>query len=162
MLIKNLQKQERRNICDECIELCNEILDQEFLETSEKPKEKEIRLPSVNKANVPKPHEIKKYLDEYIIGQDEAKKVLAVAVYNHYKRIMHNSADEKQVLLFYAAQVYTSSGMVNHREIKRLLTESLEADPESQYASDIESYIKDVEAVIAESDKNAELSADAK
>ena len=88
---------------------------------------------------------------------DEASKV-----YQKYAADERVSADEKQVLLFYAAQVYTSSGMVNHREIKRLLTESLEADPESQYASDIESYIKDVEAVIAESDKNAELSADAK
>ena len=85
-------------ICDECVELCNEILDEEFLEGKEKPQEKEVSKAAVDTSNVPKPHEIKKYLDEYIIGQDEAKKVLAVAVYNHYKRIAHNaSADEKQV-----------------------------------------------------------------
>lgn len=83
-------------ICDECVELCNEILDEEFLENKEKPEEKEIKETDITK--VPKPHEIKKYLDEYIIGQDDAKKVLSVAVYNHYKRIAHNtSSDEKQV-----------------------------------------------------------------
>lgn len=85
-------------ICDECIELCNEILDEEFLENKEKPKKKETEEKETEVLKVPKPHEIKKYLDEYIIGQDDAKKVLAVAVYNHYKRIMHNSsADDNQV-----------------------------------------------------------------
>lgn len=84
-------------ICDECVELCNEILDEEFLDNKEKTVE-----PEANKetdiTKVPKPHEIKKYLDEYIIGQDDAKKVLSVAVYNHYKRIAHNAtADDKQV-----------------------------------------------------------------
>ncbi len=83
-------------ICDECVELCNEILDEEFLENKEKPEEVEIK--EADMTNVPKPHEIKAYLDEYIIGQDDAKKVLSVAVYNHYKRIAHNaSSDEKQV-----------------------------------------------------------------
>ncbi len=84
-------------ICDECVELCNEILDEEFLENKEKqPTEAEVKETDLTK--LPKPHEIKKYLDEYIIGQDDAKKVLSVAVYNHYKRIAHNaSIDEKQV-----------------------------------------------------------------
>ena len=83
-------------ICDECVELCNEILDEEFLENKGKTEESEIKETDITK--VPKPHEIKAYLDEYIIGQDDAKKVLAVAVYNHYKRIAHNaSTDEKQV-----------------------------------------------------------------
>ncbi|MCD7739803.1 MAG: ATP-dependent Clp protease ATP-binding subunit ClpX [Candidatus Gastranaerophilales bacterium] len=83
-------------ICDECVELCNEILDEEFLENKEKSEDKEIKEADINK--IPKPKEIKKYLDEYIIGQDDAKKVLSVAVYNHYKRIAHNAAnDEKQV-----------------------------------------------------------------
>lgn len=83
-------------ICDECVELCNEILDEEFLENKDKPEEAEIKETDITK--VPKPHEIKKYLDEYIIGQDDAKKVLSVAVYNHYKRIAHNAAsDDKQV-----------------------------------------------------------------
>ncbi len=83
-------------ICDECVELCNEILDEEFLENKDKTEETEIKEADI--ANVPKPSEIKKYLDEYIIGQDDAKKVLSVAVYNHYKRIAHNSSgDDKKI-----------------------------------------------------------------
>ncbi len=83
-------------ICDECVELCNEILDEEFLENKDKTEEAEIKEADIT--NIPKPHEIKKYLDEYIIGQDDAKRVLSVAVYNHYKRIAHNSnADDNQV-----------------------------------------------------------------
>lgn len=84
-------------ICDECVELCNEILDEEFLENKDKPEEKEVKETDI--AKVPKPHEIKEYLDNYIIGQNEAKKVLSVAVYNHYKRIAHNAAnsDKQQV-----------------------------------------------------------------
>ena len=76
-------------ICDECVELCNEILDEEFLEN----KDKEGSENSEGKKDekpIPKPHEIKAYLDQYIIGQDDAKKVLSVAVYNHYKRLKHN------------------------------------------------------------------------
>ncbi len=83
-------------ICDECVELCNEILDEEFLENKDKTEETQIKEADITK--VPKPHEIKSYLDEYIIGQEDAKKVLSVAVYNHYKRIAHNaSADDKNV-----------------------------------------------------------------
>ncbi len=63
-------------ICDECIELCNEIIEEEFSENVE-----------VELKDVPKPKEIRAILDQYVIGQDEAKKSLAVAVYNHYKRI---------------------------------------------------------------------------
>ncbi|HHU61103.1 MAG: ATP-dependent Clp protease ATP-binding subunit ClpX [Bacillota bacterium] len=66
-------------ICDECIELCNEIIEEEFTE------EHDVELD-----NVLKPKEIRAALDEYVIGQDEAKKALAVAVYNHYKRINSN------------------------------------------------------------------------
>jgi len=63
-------------ICDECIELCQEIIDEEF----EEEMELEVK-------DIPKPKDIKEFLDQYVIGQDEAKKALAVAVYNHYKRI---------------------------------------------------------------------------
>lgn len=63
-------------ICDECIELCNEIIEEELQE------ETEFEL-----GDIPKPREIKEILDQYVIGQEEAKKALAVAVYNHYKRI---------------------------------------------------------------------------
>lgn len=79
-------------ICDECIELCNEILDEELfnMKGDEKAPESEFAY-----NEIPKPHEIKAYLDEHIVGQDDAKKVLAVAVYNHYKRIAHNIENEK-------------------------------------------------------------------
>ena len=79
-------------ICDECVELCNEILDEEFFEGKEKnaeAKEGESVSDGEEKA-IPKPHEIKAYLDQHIVGQDDAKKVLSVAVYNHYKRLKHN------------------------------------------------------------------------
>lgn len=64
-------------ICDECVDLCNDIIREEIQETTEE--EPSDRLPS--------PHEIKETLDEYVIGQDRAKVVLSVAVYNHYKRL---------------------------------------------------------------------------
>ena len=80
-------------ICDECVELCNEILDDEFMNS----KDKEIEGSDSDKKEkaIPKPHEIKAYLDQYIVGQEDAKKVLAVSVYNHYKRLKHNTDDVK-------------------------------------------------------------------
>jgi endopeptidase Clp ATP-binding regulatory subunit (clpX) len=65
-------------ICDECIELCNEIIEEE-LGKADKPQGLQEELP--------KPREIKEFLDEYVIGQDQAKRQLSVAVYNHYKRV---------------------------------------------------------------------------
>ena len=84
-------------ICDECVELCNEILDEEFFEGKEKnaqPKDGEQASTSGEDKAIPKPHEIKAYLDEHIVGQDDAKKVLSVAVYNHYKRLKHNKQED--------------------------------------------------------------------
>ena len=78
-------------ICDECVELCNEILDEEFFENKDKEKGENAEKSATDLTNIPKPHEIKAYLDENIVGQDDAKKVLSVAVYNHYKRIAHNT-----------------------------------------------------------------------
>ena len=72
-------------VCDECVELCNDIIREELEEKAEKTREK-----------LPKPHEIKRVLDEYVIGQDRAKKVLSVAVYNHYKRLQTRGADAKR------------------------------------------------------------------
>ena len=80
-------------ICDECVELCNEILDEEFFELKEKKASKEEKLTDEEKS-IPKPHEIKAYLDQYIIGQEDAKKVLSVAVYNHYKRLKNNTSSD--------------------------------------------------------------------
>ena len=79
-------------ICDECVELCNEILDEEFFEGKEKNADNKEgdTLGENEEKSIPKPHEIKAYLDEHIVGQDDAKKVLSVAVYNHYKRLKHN------------------------------------------------------------------------
>ena len=75
-------------ICDECIELCNEIIEEEFSEDVE-----------VELKDVPKPKDICAILDQYVIGQSEAKKSLAVAVYNHYKRIKFgpNKADDVEL-----------------------------------------------------------------
>ena len=67
-------------ICDECIGVCQEIIEDEFYE-------EDVELEEIEEEKIPKPHEIKEILDEYVIGQEEAKKTLSVAVYNHYKRI---------------------------------------------------------------------------
>ena len=74
-------------ICDECVELCNEILDEELFNIKQEEKE---QTEDIQKESIPKPQEIKEYLDQHIVGQNDAKKVLAVAVYNHYKRLAHN------------------------------------------------------------------------
>jgi len=76
-------------ICDECIELCNDIIAEEY--------DREDYYTS--KGSIPKPQDIKKHLDEYVIGQDQAKRVLAVAVYNHYKRIEARAAGHDDVEL---------------------------------------------------------------
>jgi len=70
-------------ICDECIELCNEIIIEELSEAT-----------SLGLAELPKPHEIFEFLDQYVIGQDRAKKSLSVAVYNHYKRVQGGNRDD--------------------------------------------------------------------
>lgn len=75
-------------ICDECIELCNEIIEEDAGEEGE-----------FNLVDLPKPQEIKKTLDQYVIGQEEAKKSLSVAVYNHYKRINAGQKQEDEVEL---------------------------------------------------------------
>jgi len=72
-------------ICDECIDLCNEIIDEEFTQT-----------PTVGVEELPIPRDIRAFLDEYVVGQDQAKKVLAVAVFNHYRRIRHKSAGTRK------------------------------------------------------------------
>lgn len=83
-------------ICDECVDLCNEILDEELFEGQPpQPAPQESSSPKL--MEVPKPKEIKTFLDQHIVGQNNAKKVLSVAVYNHYKRINHNAEQADQV-----------------------------------------------------------------
>ena len=72
-------------ICDECVEICSDIIEEEY---EEEPVEEEFDI------NLLKPVEIKEFLDDYVIGQEEAKKVLAVSVYNHYKRVMAPKDDD--------------------------------------------------------------------
>src|SRR3954470_21755692 len=76
-------------ICDECIELCNDIIAEEY-DSSDSPGET---------AKVPKPAEIKKVLDDYVIGQERAKRILSVAVHNHYKRINTKNHPKDEVEL---------------------------------------------------------------
>lgn len=71
-------------VCDECVELCNDIIREEMQEKT-----------TTSASKLPKPHEIKAVLDEYVIGQERAKKVLAVAVYNHYKRLEHQARKDE-------------------------------------------------------------------
>jgi len=67
-------------ICDECIDLCNEIIEEELTDTSE-----------LTFENLPNPREVRAFLDDYVVGQEDAKKILSVAVYNHYKRIQYQN-----------------------------------------------------------------------
>ena len=80
-------------ICDECVDICADIIEEEFEDEPVQHDDRDI--------NLLKPVEIKNFLDDYVIGQDEAKKVLSVAVYNHYKRVMapktHGAADEVEL-----------------------------------------------------------------
>jgi ATP-dependent Clp protease ATP-binding subunit ClpX len=75
-------------ICDECIDLCNEIIEEELSQTTE-----------VRFDDLPKPREIYDYLNDYIIGQEQAKKILSVAVYNHYKRVQAGAYGDPDVEL---------------------------------------------------------------
>ncbi len=75
-------------ICDECIDLCNEIIEEELSQSTE-----------VHFDDLPKPREIYEYLNDYIIGQEQAKKILSVAVYNHYKRVQVGAYGDPDVEL---------------------------------------------------------------
>src|SRR5690349_7372509 len=77
------------HICDECIELCNDII-------AEEAEKEDLR---AGATKIPKPAEIKTVLDDYVIGQDQAKKTLSVAVHNHYKRIGNNKSSSEGVEL---------------------------------------------------------------
>ncbi len=88
-LISSPSDYPRAYICDECVAVCNSILEDDRTETQ----------PGGAPAHLPKPQEVKAFLDEYVIGQDQTKKKLAVAVYNHYKRIQMNKTRSNDVEL---------------------------------------------------------------
>ena len=88
-LISSPSDYPRAYICDECVAVCNSILEDDRSEAA----------PGTAPAHLPKPHEVKAFLDEYVIGQDQTKKKLAVAVYNHYKRIQMNKVRGNDVEL---------------------------------------------------------------
>ena len=75
-------------ICDECIDLCNDIIEEELSESSE-----------VHFDDLPKPAEIFNFLNDYVVGQERAKKILSVAVYNHYKRVQSGGYADADVEL---------------------------------------------------------------
>jgi ATP-dependent Clp protease ATP-binding subunit ClpX len=85
--VKILIAGQEGHICENCVDHAREIIEQELMIRNDGP------APSQFKLNVKKPVEVKKFLDEYVIGQDDAKRVLAVAVYNHYKRLQHKPAE---------------------------------------------------------------------
>jgi ATP-dependent Clp protease ATP-binding subunit ClpX len=85
--VKILIAGQEGHICENCIEHAREIIEQELMVKDDKNSSASFKL------TIKKPVEVKKFLDEYVIGQDEAKKVLAVAVYNHYKRLQQKSSD---------------------------------------------------------------------
>lgn len=85
--VKILIAGQEGHICENCVEHAREIIDQELMVKNENAS------PSQFKLNVKKPVEVKKFLDEYVIGQDDAKRVLSVAVYNHYKRLQQKPAE---------------------------------------------------------------------
>ncbi|MDF4534108.1 ClpX C4-type zinc finger protein, partial [Vibrio parahaemolyticus] len=76
-------------ICDECVDLCNDIIREEIKDV----------LPKKESAALPTPRKIREHLDDYVIGQEHAKKVLAVAVYNHYKRLRNGDTTSEGVEL---------------------------------------------------------------
>src|ERR1700688_2536513 len=88
-LISSPSDYPRAYICDECVAVCNSILEDDRGETH----------PSTTAGHLPKPQEVKNFLDDYVIGQDQTKKKLAVAVYNHYKRIQMNRMRNNEVEL---------------------------------------------------------------
>ena len=88
-LISSPSDYPRAYICDECVAVCNSILEDDRTEAA----------PGTSPAHLPKPQEVRAFLDEYVIGQDQTKKKLAVAVYNHYKRIQMNKTRGNDVEL---------------------------------------------------------------
>ena len=92
-LISSPSDYPRAYICDECVAVCNSILEDDRSGSGD------TANPTIPAGHLPKPQEVKSFLDDYVIGQDQTKKKLAVAVYNHYKRIQMNKMRNSDVEL---------------------------------------------------------------
>ena len=101
-------------ICDECVDVCAEIIEEEF------EYENGREWNPFSDINLLKPEEIKAFLDEYVIGQDEAKKVLSVAVYNHYKRVMSGKEAVSYIREKLEMPVIRYSGDIN-KNVKKII-----------------------------------------
>ena len=108
-------------ICDECVDVCAEIIDEE-LENDEF--DGNLEEPA-EQINLIKPEEMKAFLDEYVIGQDKAKKVLSVAVYNHYKRIMAGSDSDgvTQGEIIGTLKTYKKFSVSKEETLKNIITD---------------------------------------
>ena len=136
-------------ICDECIELCNEIIEEELAKSS-KPQEDQT-------TGLPRPSEIAAFLDKYVVGQDEAKRILAVAVYNHYKRVRAEDARTLARLLdvpfaIADATSLTEAGYVGE-DVENILLKLLQAaDFDVQRAQRGIIYVDEVDKISRKSD----------
>ena len=97
-------------ICDECIDLCNEIIDEEL-----------VAPPAFDISDLPKPREIYSVLDEYVIGQENAKRTLSVAVYNHYKRVQMMAVDDAEIELQKSNILLLGLGVVDGHHLDALV-----------------------------------------
>ena len=142
-------------ICDECIELCSEILEEEL------GNEEEER-PDFSGINLLKPKEIKEFLDDYVIGQDEAKKVLSVAVYNHYKRVGADTSDgveiEKSNMLMLgptgSGKTFMVKTMARLLQVPLAITDATALTEAGYIGDDVESVIS---KLLANADNDVEL-----
>ena len=121
-------------ICDECINLCNDLIEKSV------PSARTTTHKSEDDLVLPKPEEIKNKLDEYVIGQDEAKKALSVAVYNHYKRIYSNVTDD--VELQKSNILLLGPTGVGKTELAKALAEALFDDEHNMVRIDMSEYME--------------------
>jgi len=116
-------------ICDECVDICAEIIEEEFENEEETGAAEETE-----QINLLKPEELKAFLDDYVIGQDQAKKVLSVAVYNHYKRVL--AGDTSDALYYEVCDMEKAVSSASSDEIENLI--------HSQYTYDVMKIMSDI------------------
>ena len=141
-------------ICDECVGICSDILDEEF-ET-----EQDADVADDMEINLLKPKQIKEFLDDYVIGQDSAKKVLSVAVYNHYKRIANQTSDveiEKSNMLMIgptgSGKTYLVKTLAKLLDVPLAITDATSLTEAGYIGDDIESVVS---KLLADADNDVE------